>query len=74
MNINLDLWYLQFATEKSISASPEVKAEYLSCLKHLSSLIGDANTGGRHKLREPTLQELKDEIKRLEVEVSSKRR
>ncbi|XP_044467401.1 uncharacterized protein LOC123197259 isoform X2 [Mangifera indica] len=64
----------QFATEKSISASPEVKAEYLSCLKHLSSLIGDANAGGRHKLREPTLQELKDEIKRLEVEVSSKRR
>ncbi|XP_044478712.1 uncharacterized protein LOC123205750 isoform X4 [Mangifera indica] len=66
--------YKEFATEKSISASPEVKAEYLSCLKHLSSLIGDANTGGRHKLREPTLQELKDEIKRLEVEVSSKRR
>ncbi|KAJ0099739.1 hypothetical protein Patl1_21182 [Pistacia atlantica] len=63
-----------FATEESISDSPEVKAEYLSCLKHLSNLMGDANIRGTHKSREATLQELKEEIKHLELETSPNRR
>ncbi|KAJ0100614.1 hypothetical protein Patl1_21195 [Pistacia atlantica] len=66
--------YKEFATEESISDSPEVKAEYLSCLKHLSNLMGDADIRGTHKSREATLQELKEEIKHLELETSPNRR
>ncbi|XP_031256995.1 uncharacterized protein LOC116114993 isoform X2 [Pistacia vera] len=66
--------YKEFATEESISDSPEVKAEYLSCLKHLSNLMGDANVRGTHNSREATLQELKEEIKHLELETSPNRR
>ncbi|KAJ4706899.1 kinesin light chain 3-like isoform X1 [Melia azedarach] len=66
--------YKEFENEKSISDSPEVKTEYLSCLKHLSSLIGYGNIDRRKQSKKATLQELKDEIKRIEVEISSNRR
>lgn len=62
---------MQFGTEKPIGDSFEVKAAYLSCLKHLSSLIG---TGRSQRSKEATLQGLKDEIKRIEAEISSNRR
>ncbi|GAV60475.1 TPR_10 domain-containing protein/TPR_12 domain-containing protein [Cephalotus follicularis] len=62
--------YKEFGTESSLSDSPEVKAEYLSCLKHLSSLIGNATADGTPQPRGATLQELKDEIKRVEIEIS----
>ncbi|KAH9675477.1 tetratricopeptide repeat (TPR)-like superfamily protein [Citrus sinensis] len=63
--------YKEFGTEKPIGDSFEVKAAYLSCLKHLSSLI---STGRAQRSKEATLQGLKDEIKRIEAEISSNRR
>ncbi|KAK6256148.1 hypothetical protein SCA6_017453 [Theobroma cacao] len=63
--------YKEFATERSIRDSPEVKAEYLSCLKHLSNLL-DAE--GTQQYRGTTSLELKDEIKRVELDISSYRR
>ncbi|XVE71998.1 hypothetical protein DITRI_Ditri11bG0003000 [Diplodiscus trichospermus] len=62
--------YEKFATQRLISDSREVKAEYLSCLKHLSSLL-DAE--GTKQYRGTTLQELKDEIKHVEHDISSSR-
>ncbi|KAH7557027.1 hypothetical protein JRO89_XS11G0031400 [Xanthoceras sorbifolium] len=67
--------YKEFGTEKSISVPSEVKAEYLSCLKHLLSLIDNANSTGRTQPSKVfTLQELKEEIKCIEAEISSNRR
>ncbi|KAL9425038.1 hypothetical protein AB3S75_032048 [Citrus x aurantiifolia] len=63
--------YKEFGTEKPIGDSFEVKAAYLSCLKHLSSLI---STGRAQQSKEATLQGLKDEIKHIEAEISSNRR
>ncbi|KAF9683867.1 hypothetical protein SADUNF_Sadunf04G0058600 [Salix dunnii] len=48
-----------------ISDSPKVKTEYLSCLKHLLSLMIDA--GSKDKI---TLKDLDDEIKHVEGEIS----
>lgn len=64
---------MQFENERSLSDSPEVKVEYLSCLKRLSSLINHTTTEGTRKFKGATLQELEDEIKNLEVEISSYR-
>ncbi|CAK9168299.1 unnamed protein product [Ilex paraguariensis] len=61
------LAFKEFASERSLSDSPEVKFEYLSCLKHLSSLM---STKGMDQGRSGTLQMLKDEIKRVELELS----
>ncbi|KAK3218560.1 hypothetical protein Dsin_012530 [Dipteronia sinensis] len=67
--------YKEFGTEKSISDSPEVKAEYVSCSKHLLSLIDNDNSTGRtQSSKKTTLQELKEEIKRIDDEISSSRR
>ena len=63
---------VQFETERSISDSPAVKAEYLSCLKHLLSLISD--TDRTRSCEEATLKELEDEIKRLESELHHRKR
>lgn len=65
--------YKEFENERSLSDSPEVKVEYLSCLKRLSSLINHTTTEGTRKFKGATLQELEDEIKNLEVEISSYR-
>lgn len=54
----------------AIFGSHKVKAEYLSCLKHLLSLISD-NTSLENTA---TLKELKDEIKRVEAEISQYRK
>lgn len=62
---------MQLETERLIGDSTQVKAEYLSCLKHLSSLL-DAE--GTTQYRGTTLQELKDEIKRVEDDISQTRR
>ncbi|KAK2652543.1 hypothetical protein Ddye_012399 [Dipteronia dyeriana] len=67
--------YKEFGTEKSVSDSPEVKAEYVSCSTHLLSLIDNDNSTGRTQpSKEITLQELKEEIKRINDEISSSRR
>lgn len=56
--------YKEFEAEKLISDSPKVKTEYLSCLKHLLSLMID--TGNKDKV---TLKDLDYEIKRVEAEI-----
>lgn len=56
--------YKELEAEKLISDSPKVKTEYLSCLKHLLSLMID--TGNKDKV---TLKDLDDEIKRVEAEI-----
>lgn len=56
--------YEEFEAEKLISDSPKVKTEYLSCMKHLLSLMID--TGNKDKV---TLKDLDDEIKRVEAEI-----
>ncbi|KAJ6738522.1 TETRATRICOPEPTIDE REPEAT (TPR)-LIKE SUPERFAMILY PROTEIN [Salix koriyanagi] len=57
--------YKEFEAEKLISDSPKVKTEYLSCLRHLLSLMIDA--GSKDKV---TLKDLDDEIKHVEGEIS----
>ncbi|XP_075080814.1 uncharacterized protein LOC107764830 isoform X3 [Nicotiana tabacum] len=64
--------YKEFVTEKSLSDAPGVKAEYLLCLKHLVDLLSDNKTSSTDRSSKPALQELKDEIKRVEVELSKK--
>lgn len=48
--------------------TPEVKVEYCGCLKRLSSLISDSETSRQTRIG--SLQDLHDEISRLEVELS----
>nr|XP_009785979.1 PREDICTED: uncharacterized protein LOC104234162 isoform X2 [Nicotiana sylvestris]XP_016453499.1 PREDICTED: uncharacterized protein LOC107777859 isoform X2 [Nicotiana tabacum] len=64
--------YKEFVTEKSLCDAPGVKAEYLLCLKHLVDLLSDKKTSSTDRSSKPALQELKDEIKRIEVELSKK--
>ncbi|XP_059307256.1 uncharacterized protein LOC132058881 isoform X5 [Lycium ferocissimum] len=66
--------YKEFVTEKSLSDAPGVKAEYLLCLKHLVDLICDNKTSSADRSGKTGLKELKDEIKRVEVELSTKGR
>lgn len=64
---------MQFITEKSLSDAPGVKAEYLLCLKHLVDLLSDDRTTSKEdRSSNAALQELKDEIKRVEFELSKK--
>ncbi|XP_049372020.1 uncharacterized protein LOC125836907 [Solanum verrucosum] len=64
--------YKEFVNEKSLSDAPGVKAEYLLCLKHLVDLLSDNRTTSKDRSSNAALQELKDEIKRVEVELSKK--
>ncbi|XP_009370548.2 kinesin light chain 3 isoform X1 [Pyrus x bretschneideri] len=66
--------YKEFVTEKSIAELPEVKAEYLKCLKHLISLNGGSSTQTSQQSTRVNLQDLGDEIKRLELELSLSRK
>ncbi|CAB4304269.1 unnamed protein product [Prunus armeniaca] len=65
--------YKEFVTEKSIAEFPEVKAEYLKCLKHLLSLNGNSTTQTSQQSTRVNLQDLRDEIKRLELQNSPSR-
>lgn len=58
---------------ESLFNSPEVEAEYLSCLRQLSALLTDSSNGGSNQFGRPSLQEAKDEIKRIERQISSNR-
>ncbi|PON33499.1 hypothetical protein PanWU01x14_352240 [Parasponia andersonii] len=66
--------YKKFGSERPISYSREVKTEYLSCLKHLASLISDSSTERTQQSKGLKLQDIKEEIKRLEAEVSPLRK
>ncbi|CAA2997928.1 Hypothetical predicted protein [Olea europaea subsp. europaea] len=59
----------EFGVVKYLSDHPEVKAEYLSCLRHLSNLMSSYM-----KTNKRSLEELKEEIQRLKVEISRNRR
>lgn len=67
-------FFKEFGMQKPALDSPQVKTEYLSCLKHLSNLISDSMNDGRDKSKTTTLQELNDEIKRVEAELSPRRK
>lgn len=64
--------YKEFVNDKSLSDAPGVKAEYLLCLKHLVDLLRDNRKTSKDRSSNAALQELKDEIKRVEVELSKK--
>ncbi|GAB2299155.1 hypothetical protein Dimus_033227 [Dionaea muscipula] len=61
--------YKEYGTGRLITASSETKAEYLSCLKHLLNIMKDT-TRKTEESRRTTMEELKDEIKRVEDEIS----
>lgn len=60
------MYPVQLRSEQSISDSPEIKAEYLSCLRslYLSIRKGAARQAGEEK-------ELQEEIRRVEDEISN---
>ncbi|KAK1384590.1 Kinesin light chain 3 [Heracleum sosnowskyi] len=57
--------FKEYGTWRELSNSSEAKAEYLSCLKHLCYLLTDHEKDTRQTTR-TTLQELKNEIKKVE--------
>ncbi|XP_022846832.1 kinesin light chain 3 isoform X2 [Olea europaea var. sylvestris] len=61
--------YKEFGSVKYLSDHPEVKAEYLSCLRHLSNLMSSYM-----KTNRSSLEEMNEEIQRIEVEISRNRR
>ncbi|KAJ9682589.1 hypothetical protein PVL29_018498 [Vitis rotundifolia] len=65
--------FKELPPEGSISKSAAVKVEYLSCLKHLSSLISDSSNRMQQSTT-TTLQELNEEIKRVKIELSQDRK
>ncbi|PHT64751.1 hypothetical protein T459_29176 [Capsicum annuum] len=68
----LELEDSKFVTEKSLSDAPGVKAEYILCLKHLVDLLTVNKTSSKDRSSNAALQELKDEIKRVQVDLSKK--
>ncbi|XP_062107632.1 uncharacterized protein LOC133818640 isoform X8 [Humulus lupulus] len=68
--------YKKFGSEKPIHDTRDVKTEYLSCLKHLASLIidTDTDTEGTQRSDRLKLNDIKNEIKHVEAEVSPQRR
>ncbi|EOA18779.1 hypothetical protein CARUB_v10007384mg [Capsella rubella] len=63
--------YKEFGCETQLQDSPEVKSEYLSCLKHLSALIGNKDTTLNSKESPISLPELKEEVRRIEIDLGS---
>ncbi|CAN1228566.1 hypothetical protein LINPERPRIM_LOCUS2980 [Linum perenne] len=62
--------YKEFEAEKSISNFPEVKSKYLSCLKRLLTFISSTINHNGENSKSATLEELNDEINRVEAEIS----
>ncbi|XP_010440873.1 PREDICTED: kinesin light chain 3-like [Camelina sativa] len=54
--------YKEFGSGTQLQDSPEVKSEYLSCLKHLSALLGNKGTTLDSKDSPISLPELKEEV------------
>ncbi|CAI9298832.1 unnamed protein product [Lactuca saligna] len=59
--------FRQFGSEKGLSNFGDIKGEYLSCLKHLSSLLKTSKINSMKNSRKPTLEEVQNEIKRVEA-------
>uniref|UniRef100_A0A1J3F0Q7 Kinesin light chain 3 n=1 Tax=Noccaea caerulescens TaxID=107243 RepID=A0A1J3F0Q7_NOCCA len=63
--------YKEFGCGTQFQESPEVKSEYLSCLKHLSALLANKETMHNSKASHISLPEVKEEAKRIEVDLRS---
>ncbi|PSS36645.1 Kinesin light chain like [Actinidia chinensis var. chinensis] len=68
------LVFNKFKNMLSMSNSPDLKLEYLSCLKNLSSLDRDISNDHTRLTRIGFSQALEDEIKRVEGELSPKQK
>ncbi|KAI5648098.1 hypothetical protein M9H77_34103 [Catharanthus roseus] len=66
--------FKEFAAETSLCNSPEVKAEYLSCMKQLLALINYSPTISSQQSSKALMEQLEVEIKRVEYELSSAQR
>lgn len=67
--------FKEFGTKTAtLRDSPEVKAEYLSCLNQLFTMITENEKTGSQNSVNPELEELKDEINRVQADLSSTRR
>ncbi|XP_071733545.1 uncharacterized protein, partial [Rutidosis leptorrhynchoides] len=58
--------YKQFGLQIPLSSLSDIKGEYLTCLKHLSTLLSNSDGDGSRQSNRPTLQEVLNEIKRVE--------
>ncbi|XP_076942906.1 uncharacterized protein LOC143612940 [Bidens hawaiensis] len=65
--------FKQYAIERSLYNFGDIKGEYVTCLKHLSALLSQSDSNGlkQSSSRRPSLQEVLNEIKRLEGVSSS---
>ncbi|KAL8142111.1 hypothetical protein V2J09_015143 [Rumex salicifolius] len=64
--------FKEYTTGKT-STPLEAKMEYLSCLKQLVSLYSDPRTRNTRRPKKPNVEQLKEEIKRIELEIPSRR-
>ncbi|KAJ0753667.1 putative tetratricopeptide-like helical domain superfamily [Helianthus annuus] len=63
--------YKQYGIQRSLYNFGDIKGEYLSCLKHLSVLLTHSDSNGLKQSGRPSLQEVLNEIKRVEGGSSS---
>ncbi|KAI7757224.1 hypothetical protein M8C21_008866 [Ambrosia artemisiifolia] len=63
--------YKQYGIQRSLYNLGDIKSEYLSCLKHLSALLTHSDSNGLKQSGRPSLQEVLNEIKRVEGGSSS---
>lgn len=64
--------YKEFVNGGLLSASSEMRSEYLSCLKHLLNIMNN-QTRKTDESQRSTVDKLKDEIKRVESEIAPSR-
>lgn len=69
--MDTDSCFLQFGYGIQLQDSPEVKSEYLSCLRHLSALLANKETTVNSKASPISLPELKEEVRRIEIDLRS---
>ncbi|KAJ0534644.1 putative tetratricopeptide-like helical domain superfamily [Helianthus annuus] len=63
--------YKHYGIQRSLYNFGDIKGEYLSCLKHLSALLTHSDSNGLKQSGRPSLQEVLNEIKRVEGGSSS---
>ncbi|CAH8366292.1 unnamed protein product [Eruca vesicaria subsp. sativa] len=62
--------YKEFGCGSQLRDSPEVKSEYVSCLKHLSVLLANKETRGNSEASPISIAELKEEVRRIEMDLT----
>ncbi|KFK33303.1 hypothetical protein AALP_AA6G357600, partial [Arabis alpina] len=63
--------YKEFGCGTQLQDSPEVKSEYLKCLKHLSALLANKDRTVNSKATHISLPELMEEVKHIEIDLGS---